>query len=393
MRLAIMSMILLTGMTITIAIILMFSFIVKPELSISEVHFILTTGVICFFVCCPIYYYTNFKIPDTEGTDVTLKLRFPHNIIQNIPTKVTASLCVKCFMLTIMFAFIGIMSGLLFIFIYHLADSQFSRSEYLPTFLNGILIAYCSGGISWYMVRNDRNARATTHQIHNFFEKRNAVFILICIWIILFSISVFSIIFKSHGIVQNIIVCICLSIGIAISIILINAITANKRLNLEIQDNIQLIGQLNEKNSEIENRNKILHNQKSTLFKKKRETINRICCEFSDKWESDKTRPYLLNTLKDEVEKLRSSEYKKSINSEFIEYYGDLFFEIRQKNIINPDDIYFLQLIIVGFSQKSISHILDIHPKNFYTKKYRLINKIISSDISNKEEIVDMIKH
>lgn len=401
-RFIVLSAVLTVGCAITISCILLSSYLINTSISSSGIFLVSVIGMFDFILGCPLYYYFRFD----KNTLSTSKhsVKFPYSILLFVPPKISKQQCLKWLCQTITYALMGILSGLLCLILIRMFDKNLPKDQYISIFLNGTLISYITGFISLcfnsQVKQDNKNDNATID--NTLYSKvvrvlsQNPYYpvAIVLILSIILSLSYMVIHIESFPIIGCILICFSLLLGIVISSLFLRLLSQNKILQIKAQDTssyLQYMSSFAIETERLTKENDILKNQKSILFKEKRELINVLCREYTDNWNSQKLRPLILNKINNEITKLQTNAFKQSLEKEIIEYYGDLFKEIREKQLLKPDEIYFLLLIIAGYSQKAISIIMSIHPKTFYTKKYRLTEKIENFEINNKTEILNML--
>lgn len=399
-RFYVLAALLICGCLITGVIISSSCLLVYPDAGSHILRISFIIGIIDFLVSCPAYYF--FDAGETPSPDIKSYIsNLPYSLIRNVPDRISARMAGRWVLQTLLYGIVGIMGGVLGIYASRMGSPELTEADLPAPFWSGSFMVYCSGCISLIFDRkNDKPEEQADNTIpenkdkvgiKTAVEKHKYIWSFVFLWALLIAVCLMLLSRKEISFIENTLGFVALCLGFVLSAVVLNIISENFKLKQDISGKTQLVANLEREAWHKTEENENLINQKNTLFKEKREMINIMCGEYVDKWDSDKMRPFILKRIETEVGKLQSASFRKSIQKEIEEYYGDLFSEIRDRDLFKPDDIYFLQLVIAGFSQKAVSLINNIHPKNFYTKKYRLIEKIKHSDLSNRNELLDIL--
>lgn len=399
-RFYILAAVLICGCLITAVIVAASCRLIYPGADDHLLKISIVVGMIDFLISCPGHYFFGSRKSTTSDIKSYISA-LPYSLIKNVPDKVSPRICYRWVLQMLLYGVVGFMGGLLGIYATRMSNPESTGTELATSFLSGTFMVYCTGLISWVIERKKKNQEETDNAIAKDNDdegeddiqgnRRKYIWSFVFLWGLLIVVCLILLSHKGISAIENVFGYVALCLGFLLSAVLLNIISENFKLKQDIRGKIQLAEYLERESGDMTAENANLNVQKNTLFKEKRELINILCGEYVDKWDSEKMRPLILKRIETEVGKLQSAAFRKTIQKEIEEYYGDIFSEIRERDFLKPDDIYFLQLIIAGFSQKAISFITDVHPKNFYTKKYRISERLQNSDIANRKEVLDLL--
>lgn len=129
-----------------------------------------------------------------------------------------------------------------------------------------------------------------------------------------------------------------------------------------------------------------LQNLITSLLKEHFTTLNMLCDEYYEKGNSEKTRILIINQIDKEIRNISSNKNIYKIEELVNKCMNNIITKIRQQiPSIDDDDIRFLTLIYAGFSPRAICLFTNIKIKTVYTKKYRIKEKIVSSNAQDKD--------
>ena len=399
-RFYILAAVLVCGCLITAVILAASCRLIYPDAGNHLLKISILMGVIDFLISCPGHFF--FKSRNSTTSDLKSYISdLLYSLVRNVPDKVSVSIGCRWLLQMLLYGVVGFMGGLLGIYATRISNPEITGADMVASFWDGSFMVYCSGLISWVIERKKKrteNLDNTNIQENNNEgdsnlqdNKHKNSWVFISLWGMLIAVCLILWSHKGTSIIENVFGYVALCLGFVLSAVVLNIISENYKLKQDIRSKTKLADDLEKETGQMTEENANLNVQKNTLFKEKRELINILCGEYVDKWESEKMRPLILKRIETEVGKLQSTAFRKTIQKEIEEYYGDVFSEIRERNYFKPDDIYFLQLVIAGFSQKAISFITNVHPKNFYTKKYRISERLQNSDIANRKELLDLL--
>lgn len=145
----------------------------------------------------------------------------------------------------------------------------------------------------------------------------------------------------------------------------------------------QRISSLNEK---VEGVTAEVENTIENLFKDKWQMLNMLCNEFFERGDSARTRASIINNIDAEITKLRSPKNICNIEMTVNKYMNNIVEKLKEQcPMLKPDDIVFIMLVYAGFSPRAVCLFTGIKLKYFYTKKSRLIQRILSSSAPDKD--------
>lgn len=100
-----------------------------------------------------------------------------------------------------------------------------------------------------------------------------------------------------------------------------------------------------------------------------------------------KAETIFLSDFKNTLEKFsKDKQYYMKLENTVNEYNDDVMLKLRNDIPgIKESDYKLLCYIIIGFSNRFISILLDDNPHNIATRKYRLRTKISNSDSKNRD--------
>ena len=182
-------------------------------------------------------------------------------------------------------------------------------------------------------------------------------------------------------------------IAIIILIIALAIVLFKKRLNekdLEIERHINIINEI--RNTNEENISKTLlkaKQQMSSYF----EQVNQIGDAYYEFTDTEKGRNKFLSDFKSTLEKFsKDKQYYMQLENTVNEYNDDVMLKLRNDIPgIKESDYKLLCYIIIGFSNRFISILLDEKPQNIATRKSRLRTKIINCDSKNREMFMEFM--
>ena len=185
---------------------------------------------------------------------------------------------------------------------------------------------------------------------------------------------------------------ICMMI-IVILIIALAFVLFRKRLNqkdLEIERNINIINEI--KNTSENNISKALQKAKqqmSSYF----EQVNQIGDAYYEFSDTEKGRKKFLSDFKNTLEKFsKDKQYYMILENIANEFNDNIMLKLRNDiPDIKESDYQLICYIIIGFTNRFISVLLDDNPHNISTRKSRLRIKICNSDSINRELFLKLL--
>ena len=129
------------------------------------------------------------------------------------------------------------------------------------------------------------------------------------------------------------------------------------------------------------------------LFRSKWETVNIISSELYVQPTNQIHYNAIINKLKKQIERFKSTSYKQELEKEVDKHLDGIVSRLRKECVfLNEKHIEFLILNYSGFSVKTICLILDIGEKTFYSRRSRIRDKILKSDLSDKNIFLKYIQ-
>ena len=171
-----------------------------------------------------------------------------------------------------------------------------------------------------------------------------------------------------------------------------------KRSELEnkMKDIMILSGRIKDQDKRMNrlsiSQNRILHLCEN-LYKERWDTINNLCNEYFDKEDSDFSRRKIIAAVEKEINKLGEKKHILIIEKSINRHMNGIMDKIRtQCPWLKEDETILIELIIAGFNTKAICLIMKIKLNSFYSKRRRIIEKIVSSNISDRNIILSKIR-
>lgn len=162
------------------------------------------------------------------------------------------------------------------------------------------------------------------------------------------------------------------------------------RLAEDNESRVEYLNNIINKKLEIEHQNAIVIEH---LFKEKWSTLNMLCNEYFNLGDTEASKKSIINNIEKELNKIRSKNNLKEIESAVDMYMGGMVTTLRnQCPCLKNDDILFLSLIMAGFSVRAVCLFTGVTYKFFYVKKSRLIEKISRTEFPQKEKILTLLK-
>lgn len=161
----------------------------------------------------------------------------------------------------------------------------------------------------------------------------------------------------------------------------LNVIVENQKKNIETLDQrIQF-----DTKSQIE-----LRRQTEVLFRQGWSTINLLCDRFVEYSDLKNREVAFVRDVEKELEKLRSPRNLKSIESSVNRYMDDIIIKLRSECVfLKEDDVKFITLVYAGLSPRTVSLMMDMKLKTYYTKRSRLIKRIQNAQVEHVDVFID----
>ncbi len=130
------------------------------------------------------------------------------------------------------------------------------------------------------------------------------------------------------------------------------------------------------------------------LFKEKWQTLDLLCDEYFLKGNSPNTRASIINSIENELEKVRSKRNMLEIVDSVDKYMGNIISDLKTccPSISKDDDIIFIALIFAGFSPRSVCFFTGIKLKYYYNKRSRIISRIEAACPEKAEYFISKMK-
>lgn len=176
-----------------------------------------------------------------------------------------------------------------------------------------------------------------------------------------------------------------------------------KRKNMEIDRKVAEITELNGRltttrhdySTQIDheqNRSEELRALTETLFAGHFELLNRLCDEYFEKGESDRTRALLVKSIEEEIARMRSPGKIQELEAMVNRCRDNAVKKLRaQFPSLKEEDITFLTLIFAGLSQRTVCLLTGNKIRNFYNKRLRLKKRIADSNAPDKEVLLRLL--
>lgn len=144
--------------------------------------------------------------------------------------------------------------------------------------------------------------------------------------------------------------------------------------------------------SENEAKNRTLNDKVFNLFKHNFETLNKLCYEYYEKADTQSLRKSIYHEVENEILKFREPAEISNLEQSLNEYCDNIMQKVDAQlpNLTDSDRVLLIYLFS-GLSARTISMLNDIEIKTFYMRRYRLKNKIQSSDAPDKDLFIEHI--
>ena len=165
-----------------------------------------------------------------------------------------------------------------------------------------------------------------------------------------------------------------------------------KKVENELKDQSEKNNKLKE---ELSNQQLRVENNSLTiqsLFRKQWKTLNMLCDEYYEKYESENTRKAMLKNIEKEINKQRSPENLKKLEDSVNSYMDGIMVKLRTEcHNLSDDECIFIMLNYAGFSIRAICLLNNIKYKTFHNKKSRIIKKIQQSESQNIDKYISLL--
>lgn len=144
--------------------------------------------------------------------------------------------------------------------------------------------------------------------------------------------------------------------------------------------------------SERTHRNRELESKVNALYGSRLDTLNMLCNEYFEKNESEKMKLSLYNEVEKHILALRDSKSIAELEVIVNSYLDNILVRVKEQlPQLGRKDMVFLTYLFAGFSPRAICIFTDIKIKNFYNRRSRLRDRILSSDAPDKDFFVSKI--
>lgn len=158
-----------------------------------------------------------------------------------------------------------------------------------------------------------------------------------------------------------------------------------RRLRLKQRETENLLALL----AEGTRRNRELEEQVHTLYGARLNTLNMLCNEYFEKSGSEKVRLTLYNDIERHILELRDAKSVSQLEAIVDRYMGGILAKVRRQiPQLSASDVRFLTYLYSGFSPRAVCIFMDIKVKNFYNKRSRLRERILTTDAPDRELFV-----
>lgn len=144
--------------------------------------------------------------------------------------------------------------------------------------------------------------------------------------------------------------------------------------------------------SERTHRNHELESKVNALYGSRLDTLNMLCNEYFEKNASEKMKLSLYNEVEKHILALRDSKSIAELEVIVNTYLDNILVRVKEQlPQLGRKDMVFLTYLFAGFSPRAICIFTDIKIKNFYNRRSRLRDRILSSGAPDKEFFVSKI--
>lgn len=136
-------------------------------------------------------------------------------------------------------------------------------------------------------------------------------------------------------------------------------------------------------------RNEELRQKVDSLYGSRLDTLNLLCNEYFDRNDSPQMRVTLYNEVEKQILALRDSKSVEALQDMVNIYVDNILVKVtEQLPTLSKADVKFLTYLYAGFSPRAVCIFTDIKIKNFYNRRLRLKERILSSDAPDREWFV-----
>ncbi len=132
------------------------------------------------------------------------------------------------------------------------------------------------------------------------------------------------------------------------------------------------------------------------LFKERWITVDMLCEELFERSNMTKLHPLIIKRIEEELGNMTSPDNLRKIEISVNKYMDSIMGRLREQcPWLSSEDLKFVLLIYAGLSTRSVCFFCDLKLKNFYTKRRRIADRILSSEATDKASFVSLlgVKH
>lgn len=163
-------------------------------------------------------------------------------------------------------------------------------------------------------------------------------------------------------------------------------------LSKEVESQRSKIATLVDENVKERQSSEALCKSIHSLFKARWETVNMLCEEFMEKSASDRLRPTIIKKIEEELNKITLPDNLRKIENVVNQYSDNIMERLREQcGWLSQSDLQFVLLVYAGLAPRAVCLFCDLKLPNFYTKRRRIANRILTSQAKDKEYFVAML--
>jgi hypothetical protein len=148
---------------------------------------------------------------------------------------------------------------------------------------------------------------------------------------------------------------------------------------------VETIGQLRESSKHV---SLALHNEAIALFQDYFEDLNKLCEIFHAYGESSRESVKVFERVNNIVCEMREDSARMQKLEQIVNFHNDdIITHLRAQTQLNGREIRFVIYTMVGFSTSSIALLLDIETSAVWRLKYKIKQKILSTNTINIDKI------
>lgn len=155
--------------------------------------------------------------------------------------------------------------------------------------------------------------------------------------------------------------------------------------NRKIVEYVETIGQLRESSKHV---SLALHNEAIALFQDYFEDLNKLCEIFHAYGESSRESVKVFERVNNIVCEMREDSARMQKLEQIVNFHNDdIITHLRAQTQLNGREIRFVIYTMVGFSTSSIALLLDLETSAVWRLKYKIKQKILSTNTINIDKI------